>query len=397
MEPDQSPSEIKIEVSPASANATEHPTTFLQNIIRATEKCDIGHFRVCMSMCMQALLWKTLVQYTTTSGSHFLEIDVHRDHDLPSTALILLWCLSLFTLITTFLIYTLKCWLHFDRVKQEFMHHVGVNYFFAPWISSLLLLQALPNSFSLNHNNHNNNNNYNSYSINCNYWWVFVVPIVALDVKIYGHWFTKGKRFLSRVANPASQIGVIANLAAARATSELGWKEGALFLFSLGMAHYLVLFVTLYQRLPGGDGFPISLRPVFFLFIATPSMASFAWSSIHGGFGTASKMLFFLSLFLFLSLVSRPRLFEKAMKKYNVAWWSYSFSLTLLALTAMEYAGEVKSTASHALMMILSTASILLFFVMLLFTTFINVNFNYLTSRTTAADVDHDNSSSIKT
>ncbi|CAK9186485.1 unnamed protein product, partial [Ilex paraguariensis] len=56
-------------------------------------------------------------------------------------------------------------------------------------------------------------------------------------------------------------------------------------------------------RLSGGDRLPEMLRPVFFLFFAAPSIASLAWNSIAGTFDTASKMLFFLSLFLFASLV----------------------------------------------------------------------------------------------
>jgi tellurite resistance protein TehA-like permease len=99
-------------------------------------------------------------------------------------------------------------------------------------------------------------------------------------------------------------MSVIGNLVAAQAAAIMGWKESALCLFSLGIAHYLVLFVTLYQRLPGNNKIPAMLRPVFFLFFAAPSMASLAWHSICGYFDTASKMLFFLSLFLFLSLVS---------------------------------------------------------------------------------------------
>jgi hypothetical protein len=45
------------------------------------------------------------------------------------------------------------------------------------------------------------------------------------------------------------------------------------------------------------------LRPVFFLFFAAPSVASLARDSISGSFDNPAKMLFFLSLFLFLSLV----------------------------------------------------------------------------------------------
>ncbi|XP_057455858.1 S-type anion channel SLAH4-like, partial [Lotus japonicus] len=124
-------------------------------------------------------------------------------------------------------------------------------------------------------------------------------------------------------------------------------------------SHYLVLFVTLYQRLPGYDNsLPPLLRPVFFLFFAGPSVASLAWRSICGEFDTASKMLFFFlfpSSFLFMPLVSRPLLFKKSMKKFNVAWWAYSFPLTALALASAEYAHQVKGMiTAHAVMLVLS-------------------------------------------
>ncbi|OVA09779.1 Voltage-dependent anion channel [Macleaya cordata] len=240
-------------------------------------------------------------------------------------------------------------------VKAEFLHHVGVNYLFAPFISWLLLLQSSPfippksvYYFLL--------------------WWLFVVPLLVLDVKIYGQWLTKGKRFLSTAANPTSQISVIANLVGARSAAEMGWNEVGVCLFSLGITHYLVLFETLYQRLSGNDRIPAMLRPVFFLFIAAPSMASLTWNSVSGNFSTPSKMLFFLSVFLFASLVCRPMLFKKSMKTFSVAWWAYSYPLTVLAMASTEYAREVKGDIAEALMFVLLGLSILVFVALIVFT-----------------------------
>jgi hypothetical protein len=50
-------------------------------------------------------------------------------------------------------------------------------------------------------------------------WCAFSLPILTLDVKIYGQWFTRGRKFLSMVANPASHITVIGNLVKARAVA----------------------------------------------------------------------------------------------------------------------------------------------------------------------------------
>lgn len=244
-----------------------------------------GYFRISLSLCSQALLWKTLGEPSRAEQA--------LRRILPFSASVLLWSLAFFILASLSLIYLLRCLLHFDKVKAEFLHDVGVNYLFAPWISWLLLLQSSPfiGPKTL------------YYTL---FWGLFIAPIVVLDVKIYGQWFTKGRRFLATVANPASQLSVIGNLVGAWAASEMEWKEAAILLFSLGIAHYLVLFVTLYQRLSGNSSLPAQLRPVLFLFFAAPSMASLAWDSIIGSFDNSSKMFFFLSLFLFMSLV-RPK------------------------------------------------------------------------------------------
>ncbi|XP_022857335.1 S-type anion channel SLAH1-like [Olea europaea var. sylvestris] len=254
-------------------------------VLTISAKFHAGYFRISLSLCSQVLLWKTLDEPSD---------DVHAFRQvlrlLPYAVFVLLWSLALFSLVSLSLIYLLRCFLHFEMVKNEFLHRVGVNYLFAPWISWLLLLQATP--FFTAKTVH--------YFV---LWWAFIVPILALDIKIYGQYFTKGKRLLSGTANPTSQLSVIGNLAGARAAAEMGWRESAICMFALGMTHYLVLFVTLYQRLKGSNSVPHMLRPVFFLFLAAPSMASLAWDSISGNFDSSSKMLFFLSLFLFLSLV----------------------------------------------------------------------------------------------
>ncbi|KAK6923644.1 Transporter protein SLAC1/Mae1/ Ssu1/TehA [Dillenia turbinata] len=344
---------VKVETSPTTTEPVNNVVVAEQHLIsQILIQFHAGYFRIGLSLCCQAMLWKTLREGEDQGDSR---ITFHVYRMLPSTAFVLLWSVALFTTGTLSVVYLLRCLLHFEMVKAEFLDHIGVNYLFAPWISWLLLLQSSP--FLSPKTFH--------YLI---LWWVFTVPILALDVKIYGQWFTKGKRFLSMVANPTSQLSVIGNLAGSSAAAQMGWKEAALFLFSLGMAHYLVLFITLYQRLSGSSSIPTMLRPVSFLFIAAPSMASLAWDSISGTFDISSKMLFFLSLFLFLSLVSRPTLFKKSMRRYSVAWWAYSFPLSVLALASTRYAQEVKGGVAHGIMLGLSALSVFVSLVLMLIT-----------------------------
>ncbi|XAR68110.1 hypothetical protein NMG60_11003122 [Bertholletia excelsa] len=347
--------QIELVVDPVSVSASNHQQSGILVLTKGVvwsvlARFHAGYFRISLSLCSQALLWKTLGE-PTADPHEFRRVLGH----FPLAAFISLWSLALFTLAILSLLYLLRCVLHFQMVKNEFFNNVCVNYLFAPWISWLLLLQSSP-----------------FFTPETKYylvlWWVFVIPIVALDVKIYGQWFTKGKRFLSSVANPTSQLSVIGNLAGAWAAARMEYKESALCMFSIGMAHYLVLFITLYQRLPGNDHLPVMLRPVFFLFFAAPSLGSLAWDSITGTFDNSSKMLFFLALFLFMSLVSRPTLFKKSMKKFNVVWWAYSFPLTVLAIASTKYAEEVKSGAAHLIMVVLSALSVLVSLALMVFT-----------------------------
>ncbi|CAL5391181.1 unnamed protein product [Camellia sinensis] len=67
-------------------------------------------------------------------------------------------------------------------------------------------------------------------------------------------------------------------------------------------------------------------------------------------------------------MVSRPTLFKKSMKKFNVAWWAYSLPLTVMALASAEYAQEVNSGIAHGLMLLLSLLSVVVSLVLMVFT-----------------------------
>ncbi|KAL2892797.1 S-type anion channel SLAH1 [Bienertia sinuspersici] len=295
--PSLPPHPTLITISSPSKHEHEHDyndhhrctSVVIRSISSILTRFHAGYFRITLSLGSQALLWKNLIEPTSHNTINPLIHHIfHRFHPITFLSL---WSFSLAVLLLLSFIYLLRCIFHLDMVKAEFLHHVGVNYLFAPWISWLLLLQCSP-------------------WIDCKtgpyvgLWWALVIPVVVLDVKIYGQWFTtkRIKYNLTAVANPTSQMSVIGNLVGSTAAARMGWNETAMVLFSLGMVHYLVLFVTLYQRLSGSDKLPAMLRPVFFLFFAAPGMGSLAWGAISGKFDTTAKMLFFLSVFLFMSL-----------------------------------------------------------------------------------------------
>lgn len=140
-----------------------------------------GFFRITLSLAAQALLWK--------------ELSEHSRPVFPLRAARFLWYLAFGALLLLSLLYLLKCFCHFRMVKEEFCHPVGVNYSFAPWISWLLLLQSAPRELV--------SPGAAPYPV---LFWAFAVPLILLDVKVYGQWLTTEKRFLSTTANPTSQV-----------------------------------------------------------------------------------------------------------------------------------------------------------------------------------------------
>ncbi|KAF5202518.1 S-type anion channel slah1 [Thalictrum thalictroides] len=61
------------------------------------------------------------------------------------------------------------------------------------------------------------------------------------------------------------------------------------------------------------------------------------------------------------------------MRRFDVAWWAYSFPLTVLAMASTEYAQEVKDNVAHGLMLVLLALSVLTFKSLIAFTA-INTN-----------------------
>ncbi|EPS60679.1 hypothetical protein M569_14123, partial [Genlisea aurea] len=239
----------------------------------------ISSFGICLGISSQAIMWKSL---SNSDSTRFL-------HITPQINLVI-WFISIALVLFVSSTYILKVILYFEAVRREYYHPVRVNFFFAPWVALMFLSIGLPPSVAT--------------TLPTYVWYILMTPVFCLDLKIYGQWMSGGERRLSKVANPSNHLAVAGNFVGALLGASMELREGPIFFFAVGFAHYMVLFVTLYQRLPTSEVLPKELHPVFFLFVATPSVASVAWARITGSFGYGSQILFFISLFLYFSLVS---------------------------------------------------------------------------------------------
>ncbi|XVF12590.1 hypothetical protein REPUB_Repub08aG0131900 [Reevesia pubescens] len=292
----------------------------------------ISSFGICLGVSSQAIMWKTLATATSTK---FLHINLIVN--------LILWWIAVALVVIVSSIYLLKVIFYFEAVRREYYHPIRINFFFAPWISLLFLALGVPPSVASN--------------LHGSLWYVLMTPIFCLELKIYGQWMSGGQRRLSKVANPSNHLSIVGNFVGALLGASMGLKEGPIFFFAVGLAHYTVLFVTLYQRLPTNETLPKELHPVFFLFVAAPSVASMAWATIQGSFDYGSRIAYFIALFLYFSLAVRVNFFRGI--KFSLSWWAYTFPMTGAAIATMRYSSVVTNVATQTLSVILSLVATL--------------------------------------
>ncbi|KAF3328690.1 S-type anion channel SLAH2-like protein [Carex littledalei] len=301
----------------------------------------VSTFGICLGMSSQAILWKTLA---TSPPVEFLHV--------PLLVNLVLWCISISVLAIMAVIYLFKIIFYFEAVRREYHHPIRVNFFFAPWIACLFLAIGLPPGIAQN--------------LPQFLWYILMTPFLCLELKIYGQWMSGGQRRLSKVANSTNHLSVVGNFVGALLGASMGLKEGPLFFYAVGMAHYIVLFVTLYQRLPTNETLPKELHPVFFLFVAAPSVACMAWAKISGEFGFGSRIAYFIALFLYASLAVRINFFRGF--RFSLTWWAYTFPMTGAAIATVRYCIEVSTVFTKSLSVVLSLISTLIVAVLLVST-----------------------------
>ncbi|BAT94272.1 hypothetical protein VIGAN_08085600 [Vigna angularis var. angularis] len=290
----------------------------------------ISSFGICLGVSSQAILWKALA---TSPSTEFL-------HITPKINFVL-WLTSVAVVATIFAIYLFKIILYFEAVRREYHHAVRVNFFFAPWISLLFLALGVPSSFAK--------------ELHHAVWYILMIPLFFLMLKIYGQWMFGGQRKLSKVANPTNMLALVGNFVGALLGASMGLREGPIFFLTLGLAHYMVIFVTLSQMLPTNKTIPRDLHPVFFLLVAPPSVASLALAKIQGSFHLESRIFYFTSMFLYLTLAVRVNLFRGL--KFSISWWAYTFPMTAAAIATINYTNQVTNVVTQTLSVILSLVS----------------------------------------
>jgi len=105
------------------------------------------------------------------------------------------------------------------------------------------------------------------------------------------------------------------------------------FFFSIGLVFWLVLFILFMNRVIFHNPVEEKLLPTFFILFAPPAIGFISYIKLVGELDAFAKILYFLSLFLFLLILFQFKMFLKI--KFYLSWWAYSFPLAAMGTATL--------------------------------------------------------------
>ncbi|GLJ08005.1 hypothetical protein SUGI_0079400 [Cryptomeria japonica] len=280
-----------------------------------------GHFHICLGLCSQTVLWKTLEENPLSF--------IRFPFKIPSHFTFGLWLLALLGFLVISGAYLLKCVYHFETVRMEYFDRVRVNYFFVPWIAGMMLRLGLPSNIASD----------NVHPMVC---CIFMVPIAVLELKIYGQWFTKGKRSLARVANPSTHLSVIGNFMIARIATK-------------------VETVLRYH------GFQKNMSSVLSVYCSSKLRKRSVGSNIRILRYVLQDAVFSLT-FLVFGLDNENDFFRDSIRRFSMIWWACAYPITTTSVAALRYAESVKHPIARTLAYALSSVAMVMILILALLT-----------------------------
>lgn len=233
---------------------------------------------------------------------------------LPSWIVLLSLGLTLLMLGIISLFYLFKIFIHFKEVQSEWFHPIKIN-FFPLFAKSLLVLSivflALDKTISLG-------------------LWITGAGLqFILTLAIASSWI-RHKHFQIQHLSPAWFIAVVGNIIAPIAGVEHGFIEISWLFFVMGFFWMTILTGIIFYRLIFHDPVPEKLIPTFFILFAAPAIAFIAYLKLTGSYDPFARILYGMSLFLFLLLMAQGGLFLKV--RFYLSCWAYSFPLAAFIL-----------------------------------------------------------------
>jgi tellurite resistance protein len=215
------------------------------------------------------------------------------------------------------LIYIAKIIKHPEEIKKEFFHPIKINFF--PLIAKIfLILSVIYLSMDM------------SYSKS--FWIIGVILQFIFSIIILSIWIRHSK-FEFHHLSPAWFIPIVGNVIVPIAGVAHGFIELSWFFFSIGIVMWITLFIIVFNRIIFHNPIPDKLVPTFFILFAPPAIAFIAYIKLTGSLDPFAKVLYYISLFLFILIFAQFKMFSKI--KFYLSWWAYSFPMAAMTVATI--------------------------------------------------------------
>jgi tellurite resistance protein len=230
--------------------------------------------------------------------------------------------------------YLLKCLKFPELVREEFTGSV-TKCFFATFIVCLLLIPGILLPY------------FREMAI---YLWIFGTIFM-----FFFAWYVLRKwldnRQPEKMAHPAWMLPVVGTLDVPIVGNYLsipGSHEICLAFFGIGLVFSIILMTIIISRLIFQAPLPDTVLPTLLILTGPFALAFLCYDGLFHHLDTLSAVLFYFNLFLFLLLVSKIIWIPQSCP-FKVSWWSVSFPLTTITVSALTYA-RYKGDIIHQLL-----------------------------------------------
>jgi len=299
------------------------PPPFVKALIDHLVSLPLAAFACPMGLLGLGLVWRTL------SGNW--------PQLLPLAAAMSLIGVLVFAALLAALIYRVL-WAR-EALRAELDHIVATNYLGALSISLLLCVETLRPVFpSLARP-------------------LFLIAVfVGLAIALRSIYLWTSRKFERPSITPAWLLPVVGNLVAPPIAAKLGFITIGWFILGFGVIGWLVLLPLILFRLYAGPELPGSSRLTLFIMVAPPGLASSAWLAMTSGSHLMAPIVFFASgMLVLLALIARAKLFLGL--PFHMSWWSTTFPLHALTLSALALERQIETLAMSGLALVLAATT----------------------------------------
>lgn len=117
-----------------------------------------------------------------------------------------------------------------------------------------------------------------------------------------------------------------------------GVHEICMLFFGIGIVFSFILLTMILSRLMFQAQLPTAVQPTLLILTSPLALAFTGYISLTGAQDTFSTAIFYFNIFLFALLASKIIMLPKTCP-FFVSWWSVSFPMAAVTISALHYAG----------------------------------------------------------